>query len=206
MKNQTFLFNRAAVSIMLLLCLFITSCDTINGPDLQDKDGIKKVKGAVIKAFGADKKLFSLGLYARDHMNSDFFMAAVSFLENGKSMDQILYAYPREAIKPAKESPIQNAFILKDRQGSVALKDLNFDQIPAKAKEAETLIPKEYKDFHLHSWIFHINNNNKITADFTLEAGKKGEGSKLQGRRIVSSYYEMNFTMDENGKITLKDE
>ncbi|RZL37688.1 MAG: hypothetical protein EOO96_04525 [Pedobacter sp.] len=112
---------------------------------------------------------------------------------------------PEEKTNPAKSKTLQNALILKNKQGAVALKDLNFEEIASKVKQAETLMPVEYEDFHLYRWVYSINNDNKITANFTIEAAKKGEENEKKGRMEISNYYEMNFVMDENGAVRIAD-
>lgn len=196
--NKLFLFALAGS------LLFLSSCGG-SQPDIEDAAGLKKLKEKFEKEFGADTKVNELTLNAKDHMSSKFSMGTIDYVENGKLMTRSYNNYPKETVSNAEPSRIQNELMLKNKQGSVAIKDLNFDQIPAKVKEAIAMIPQEYEDFHLYRWSFEVDNNNKVGADFTIEGAKKGEDSKRQGRMIVSNYYEFPFTMDENGKLTLNE-
>lgn len=184
--------------------LLLSSCGG-SQPNMEDAAGLKKLKEKFEKEFGADTKVNQLVLNARDHMSSKFSMGDIHYMENGKLMTRKYSTYPKEIVSKAEPGLIQNEIMLKNKQGSVAIKDLNFDQIPAKVKEAIAMIPREYEDFHLYRWSFEVDNNNKVGADFTIEGAKKGADSKRQGRMIVSNYYEFPFTMDENGKLTLNE-
>lgn len=173
--------------------------------DLSSPEGVKAIKEKVLKNYGADKKVYALSLHATDHMTNEFGMAIAQFIENEKDMSQSLVTQPDEKLKEAEAARVQNEFLMKNKQGSVALNALDFGIIPAKVKEAEALIPKEYEGFTLHDWSFEVSNDNKISADFTLEGGKKGESSERKGRMIVTNYYEFNFTMDETGKVSIRE-
>lgn len=170
--------------------------------DMTKPEGMKAIKEKIVKAFGADKKIYSCQIMAKEDMSNEFGMATISFIENGKDMTQTFLTAPEEKTKPAEESSMQNELFLKKKQGSVALKDLDFDKILSHVKEAETMIPKEYESINLNHWTYNVSNDNKVTADFKMEGSKKGEGTKQQGRMIVSNYYEFGFTMDDKGKIT----
>ena len=188
--------------------IFIASCGsgllgTPKDKDMSTAEGLKSIKEKVTKAFGADKKVYSCQVSAKDHMSNEFGNASVHYLDNGKDMSQLFLTEPEEKVKDAEPATIQNETFLKSKQGSRALKDFNFDQIPGKVKEAEVMIPAEYEGFTLNHWYYDVDNDGKVTADFVIEGGKKGEKSKQQGRMIVTNYYEFAFTMDENGKVTM---
>jgi len=188
--------------------LFIASCGsgllgTPKDRDLSTAEGLKSIKEKVTKAFGADKKVYSCQISARDHMSNEFGNASIHYLDNGKDMSQLFLTEPEEKTKEPEPATIQNEAFLKSRQGSMALKDFNFDQIPGKVKEASAMIPAEFEGFTLNHWYYNVANNGKVTADFVIEGSKKGEKSKQQGRMIVTNYYEFAFTMDENGKVTM---
>lgn len=200
--------NAIVKSCLVMSALFLSSCGsgllgTPADKDMSKEEGIRAIKEKVVKAFGADKKVYSCHIVAKDHMNETFGMASVHYLENGKDMSQNLLTEPEEKVSPAQPASIQSEFMLKNKQGAAALKDLDFSWILAKVKEAEAMIPKEYENFNLNRWTFEVDNDNKVKADFTVEASKKGESSQQKGRMIVSNYYEFGFSMDEQGKVTM---
>ena len=84
------------------------------------------------------------------------------------------------------------------------VKDLDFEKIITKYNEACALIPTEYHNFTLYSWKYEMSSKNELTADFTIEGTKKGEGTTTEGRNIVTTYYEFKFEMDKNGELNIK--
>lgn len=205
MKN---IFKYAIVATFSLGSIALTSCDSglMGVPadkDVSTQEGLKSIKEKVVNAFGGDKKVHNLSITTKDHMDNTFGLAIANYLENGKDMSQSFVTQPEEKVQPAKPSVVQSEFLLKNKQGSVAIKDFNFEQIAGKVEEAKKMIPADYEDFYLHDWTYEVSNDHKITADFIIEGAKKGEGSKRQGRMIVSNYYEFKFKMDDAGKVSM---
>ncbi|RZL19390.1 MAG: hypothetical protein EOO96_26090 [Pedobacter sp.] len=202
-------FVKTTSCFLALALVGLLGCKNANKVD-DDKNiktvaGLNSIKEKIVSAFGADKMVYSATIMAKDHMNNEFMYAGISFLEKGVDMSQDLIILPEERINPAKSKTIQNPLVLKNKQGAVALKDLKFEEIEAKVKQGEALIPADYEDFHLYRWVYNIDNDKNITADFTLEAARKGEKSETKGRMEISNYYEMNFKMDENGVVRIAD-
>lgn len=202
------IFKSAAVAIVALSPVLFASCGSgLTGvpaeKDVHKQEGLKSIKEKMVNAFGGDKKVHSLSITTKDHMDNTFGMASIGYLDNGKDMQQSFVTEPEEKAQPAKPSVVQSEFLLKSKQGGVAVKDFNLEQIAAKTEEAMKMIPAEYEGFYLHDWTYDVSNDNKITADFVIEGSKKGESSKQQGRMIVSNYYEFKFKMDEAGKVSM---
>ncbi|RZK57616.1 MAG: hypothetical protein EOO87_02445 [Pedobacter sp.] len=202
-------FVKNTSSILALIFFGLLGCKNANKVDdiksIRSTIGLKAVQEKLITAFGADKLVYSVTIMAKDHMNDEFMYADISFLEKGVDMSQDLIILPEEKINSAKSKTIQNPLVLKNKQGAVALRDLKFEEIEEKVKQGEALIPADYEDFHLYRWVYNIDNDKNITADFTLEAARKGEKSETKGRMEISNYYEMNFKMDENGVVRIAD-
>ncbi|WP_310028830.1 hypothetical protein [Flavobacterium arsenatis] len=166
---------------------------------------MSKIKTKVVETFGADKKVYSLSIDADDHLSLDWGSCTIDYLESGKDFSQRFSTTPSEKLAEPKADAIQNELMQKNKQGSVAIKDLKFDLINAKFNEAMKLVPAEYESLYLHSFTFNVDNDNKVTAYFTIEGKKKGESAEIQGKRISINYYEFKFKMDENEKISIKD-
>ncbi|RZL45157.1 MAG: hypothetical protein EOP00_18070, partial [Pedobacter sp.] len=160
-------FVKTTSCILAIMLASLFSCtDTKKVDDsksIKTVNGLKSVKDKVVGEFGADKLVYSTTIMAKDHMNDEFMYAGISFLENGIDMTQDLTMLPEEKTNPAKSKTLQNTIILKNKQGAVALKDLNFEEIASKVKQAEAMIPVDYEDFHLYRWVYSVDNDNKIT-------------------------------------------
>lgn len=187
--------------------VFFTCCKSSTVVDYNESmktiGDVKIIKDKLIAAFGADKMVYNTSIMRKDNKSNEFIYGDISYVENGIDMSQNYVTTPEERVSPPKAKILQNPFFLKNAQGAVALKDLNFDQIPVKVKEAIALISADYKDFYLNKWGYTVDNANKVTANFTIEMAKKREKSEPKGRREIPNYYETNFKMDDSGKVTL---
>ena len=202
-------FVKTTSCVLALALVGLLGCKNANKVD-KDKNiktvaGLISAKEKIVAAFGADKMVYSATIMAKDHINDEFMYADISFIEKGVDMSQDLIILPEEKINPAKSKTIQNPLVLKNKQGAIALKDLKFEEIEAKVKDAEALIPSDYENFHLYRWVYNVDNERNVTANFTVEAAKKGETIETKGKMELANYYEMNFTMDENGIVRIAD-
>lgn len=186
---------------------FFTGCKSSTVVDYNESlktiGDVKIIKDKLIAAFGANKMVYNTSIMRKDHISYEFIYGDISYVENGIDMSQTYVTTPEERVSPPKAKILQNLVFLKNTQGAVALKDLNFNQIPAKVKEAIALISADYKDFYLNKWGFTVDNANNVTANFTIEIAKKREKSEPKGRMKIPNYYETNFRMDDSGKVTL---
>lgn len=199
-RNVNTLIAASAI-IFFSACSSTTSADK----DMTKPEGIKAIKEKVVKSFGADKKVYSLSFSAADHLSNEAGSATIHYLENGKDMSQTLTLSPEEKLQNAEPALVQNEFLLSKKQGSIAVKDLNFDKIPEKLNEAFKLISDEYEGATLHNWNFDVDNSNKLSENFTIEVSKVGESSERKGRMVISNYYEFGFELDESGKVKARD-
>lgn len=198
------IFNNTLKAIILCAAITAVSCNKESSYGLENKEGLKNVKEKIIATHGTDKKVYQLNITAADHLSLDWGSSEIRFVENGKNMTQRFTLVPVEKLHDPKPTTIQSEFSLKDKQGSLSVQHFDFDQIDTKVKEAFNIVPKEFDNLTLHSFTYTVDNDNKISADFVIEGKKKGESSQMQGKRIVSNYYEFRFGMDNTGKIEMK--
>ena len=199
----------------LLSIIFLASCGGVerivggDGPEISNQEGLAKVKKLIEESFGPEKEVFSLSIGTKDHLTSEFGSASVGYLDNGLQYSHdynVVFGDGQELQEPKMASKsFQKPFFLKKLQGKVKVKDFNYDQLLNKYQEAINMIPQEFESFELHEWKYEVNNQNKITAKFVIEGTKKGEKTSLQGRQMVTNYYQFSFKMDESGKLSLKE-
>ncbi|WP_109851646.1 hypothetical protein [Aquimarina sp. AU58] len=189
--------------VFILIISIVTSCGGggITGYDINDQDDLKSIKSLVEENFGADKEIYRLSLNAKEHLTSKMGFISIDYLDNGVNYSQTYMEIQGadNLVEPKKGS--QSDFFLKNAQGKVKIKDLNFDLIFEKFEEATKTIPEEFGDFELNRWSFDIDNDNNISAEFTIEAIKKGEGTSLENGQILTNYYEFPFTIDSENNL-----
>ncbi len=169
-------------------------------PDLNEKDGVAQVKDIAEDQFGGDREIYSLMLATKDHLTSDLMMIHVGYTKDDKNYSQS-YLVEQEILDDEKSNSFKN-----NGGHQIKISDIDFDQITTKYNEAVKLLDEqgEMEDYTLHNWTYRMNRNGKLESTFTVEATKKGESAGLQGRNIVTNYYEFNFEVDENGELVVK--
>ena len=185
-------------SACLTIAVALTSCGSFGGDKLNSKEGLSSIKTKLTEGFGADKNVSSLTLMSGEHLSSDIMTSIINYIDNGETYSQT-YATTlgegNEFLDAEKSSRQADA-----DQKTVALKDVDFDQILVKYNEAVTLIPEEFEGFHLYDWTYSVAEGG-MEANFPIEGIKKGEGTDLEGGQIVTNYYEFDFKMNASGEI-----
>lgn len=201
--------KKSIISILSASVIFLTSCGgggLLGGDQLNDAEGLKAIKTNLETQFGAETEVYSLTLSATDHLTSEFGDSRIQYLDNGVDFSRLYYPTLPQPLGDAKRSSdsFQKEFFLKKKQGKIKIKDFDFDLIKKTFDEAVKLIPEDYVSFSLYEWSFNVDNDNKVSADFSIEGTKKGEGTSLEGRNVVTNYYEFEFKIDEDGKIDFR--
>lgn len=202
-------------TILAAFILFLSACggsgSLIGGGAemaLNNGEHLQNLKQLVTKKFGTDKEVYRLSLQSENHLTSEFGSATISYLDKGVDYSQGYYTIlgdGKELEEPKMASKnFQKKFFLKNKQGKVKLKDLDFDMILTKYEEATALIPAQFENFELVGWDFEINNQNKVTAEFKIEGTKKGEKSERRGRQQITNYYQFSFKTNEKGEVKIK--
>ncbi len=195
------------VLILFVGIVILSSCGT-NATDLNKPESFTKIKELALSKFGGDKEIYKFSIQTKDHLTSEVSYLNISYLEDKLDYGQMYFLSLNgkeklEEPEKARDS-FQKKFFLKNKQGKVKIKDLDFSIIEAKYDEGIGMISNEYESFTLHSWTYNVNNKGEITADFTIEGRKKGESTSMQGRNIVTNYYEFPFKMNVDKSIEAK--
>ena len=200
--------KKTIITLLAGATLLLFSCGESTKNNMNDAKELEGIKALLIENFGEDREIYQLDLDATDHLTSELGTARIDYLDNGVIYSRMYVAdlVTGEKLQEPKKATdgIQSDFFTKKLQGKVKIKDLDFNLIATKYKEACALIPSDYENAILYSWYYKVNNDNEITADFALEATLKGEGTSVEGRNIVTTYYEFIFSMDKEGNITLE--
>lgn len=187
--------------IALLLCLIILASCSDSSLTLTTKEDFTKIKEMALENFGGDTEVFQLEINAEEHLEATLGGIEVGYVRDGVQYRRVVRKVDVNFVLQDENEAITQSFI-KNHQGKIKIKDLDFDSIETKFQEAISQISDEYEGFSLNSWEFEINNKNEITSRFTIEATKAGETSSVQGRNIVTNYYDFVFELDKDGKLS----
>lgn len=182
--------------LVSILSMTLFSCGG-GAPNINEKEGIAEVKELMKDQFGGDREVYGFTLMTTDHLTSELLMASVNYEKEEQTYSQA-YLLNTKTLNDATKNRFKNR---SDKQ--IKISDLDFELISTKYDEAVKLIEKEgeMEDYTLHSWIGRIGKSGKMEASFTIEATKKGEGTSLEGRNVVTNYYEFEFEVDGDGNL-----
>ena len=168
-------------------------------------EDLKKLKADLIAKVGEDKKVCGLQLTAADHLSNKVQTVTMSFLQGGKLLEQ---EFTDGKLDSAKElaSVYQTDSWLKNKQGSIGLKDLDFEKIAAHYAEAIKMIPEGYSGQSMNNYSFIADNKNNLQTEFLIEGTKNGEAKKTTRSTITTNYYEFKFKNGNDGKLALLEE
>ena len=203
--------KKTIITLLAGTTLLLTSCGDVfeGGWNINNSEGIKELKTEFLENFDGEKEVNEFAITAKDHMTSEFGKAKIKYLTDGVAYEQSYKDNINSGKTLEDEAKISNAFqtdfFIKQMKGKVKIKDLDFASIATKFNEACTTIPAEFENFTLYNWTFEANKKDEITSSFTIEASKKGEGTSVQGRNIVTNYYEFNFGVNKEGELEIKD-
>lgn len=177
--------------------------DLGGAPNLSTDDGVKEVMEIVKNNFG-DKDVFDISISAEDHLDDNLGYMYVKYVDGDKTISQSYTETSGIGLSDPKE---ETSFPFKAKQNSLKKgSEIDFSFIPAKFEEAKKIITEltdEYEGFVLYGFDIEINEDGKYEGELTLEGTKKGEGTSVQGRNIVTNYYEFDFDLNADGTIEL---
>lgn len=151
--------------------------------------------------FGGDREIYGFMLMTTDHLTSELMMASVNYEKEGQAYSQS-YLLTTEILNDEKKSAFKNR---SDKQ--IKVSDIDIDLISQKYAESVKLIDEqgEMEDYTLHEWTSKMNKKGKLESSFSVEATKKGEGIDVEGRNLVTNYYEFKFEVDGDGNLEVKE-
>lgn len=175
--------------------------DLGGAPSLSTNDGIKEVMEIVKNNFG-EKEIFEISVSAEDHLEDNLGYMSVNYVDGDKTISQSYTETNGIGISDPKE---KTSFPYNAKQNSLKKgNEIDFSFIPAKFEEAKKIIAEltdEYEGFVLYSFDLELDKDGKYEGVLTLEGTKKGEGTSVQGRNIVTNYYEFDFDINADGSV-----
>ncbi|MCL5244545.1 hypothetical protein M4I21_01915 [Cellulophaga sp. 20_2_10] len=205
------IIGRIASVFMLVL---ITSCggsseETIR---ISTPEGLAKAKELMVSSFGPDLEIYKLRLNSAEDLSSDLGTLAISYHKDGKLYTRTYNSktdYKEAALgeEELQSKNFQSAFFIKNAQGKLKVSDIDVTAIMANIDKAVALVSEEIevKNYQVRNYYLSVDSKtNKVTADFELHVTKP-DNKSVEGRNIVTNFYEVKFSSDEEGNVTIKD-
>ncbi|WP_109830147.1 hypothetical protein [Reichenbachiella versicolor] len=178
--------------------------------DLNDPDSYEEMKELAIDSFGEDLEVYGFSLGSKDHLSSEMRYISVDYIKDGVDYERsydLINGEGNELEEPEMASKsFQTEFFMRNKQGKLKVKDIDFELINTKYEEAISFLAEQYTDFVLYSWEYEVANDGTITAEFMVEATLIGESTTMSGRNVITNYYQFSFKMNENQELELKED
>lgn len=191
------------------LLILLQSCGS-GGSDtylLNNAEGLKGLQTHLIEEFGGDRAVYGLGLTTKNHLTSEFEMATITYVENGKAYSQSYIIGPYGVkVEPAEMQDIlKNESFFKDKKGKIKIKDLDFTIILENYNKAIKMIESttdEFSNFHMKDFNIDVKNDNKVSVRFIIEGEKPDGKTTYYGERIRNTNtFQFEFKADENNVL-----
>ena len=160
------------------ICLVFTlfSCGGSDAPQMNTKDGLEKIKTIANEKFGSDMEVYSMTIYSQEDLNSSLGLVTIKYIKDGKRYSRM--------------------YSEKTAHTEAKLQD----------DKALTIMGEDVATHQLRNYTINVDpKTNAITSNFELHVTQKGEGTSIEGRNIVTNFYEANFEADAEGNVEMTD-
>ena len=167
-----------------------------------------------LKKVNKDYKIIEVRVSEKDKLTSEFGDVNLSLRNSDdKKFKQSLYF---NSDIPNKE-PEQELIDLSSKFPNIKLpQPVNVDDILKEkdniekyAEKAMTIIKEEFEDKYdfqsLTGLVFSADDEGKLKIKFSINVTEKGKSSRVEGKRMVTDYYEIQFKLDDNGNVVIVD-
>lgn len=197
----------------ILVMLLITSCssdkDTIR---ISTLEGLQAAKQLAITSFGADLEVYRFELYSKEDLNSDLGSITIKYLKDGKLFSRRYTTktnYVEATLEDEKllNDAFQKKIHIKNAQGKLKISDLDVDAMFSNVNKGVVLIEEEMEidNYQVREYYVEADSKtNKVFSDFEIHVTEPNNET-IEGRNIVTNFYEVEFKADENGEITIED-
>jgi hypothetical protein len=188
--------------IVAVIAALLPACSQILPPDIYSPKAMDELTSD-LKKISEKFKIEKVVVHEKDQLSGNFGMAAVDLRnEEGVKYEQILYynfGIPHNDPKQERESrgaSKQHYYINVDDVIKVK------DNIEKYVEEAKTQIPEGYTFESVDFLTFKANSKEELEISFEIQVTETGKSSRVEGGRRVTDYYELEFNVDKDGKIT----
>ena len=196
-------------SICLVFTLF--SCGGSDAPQMNTKDGLEKIKTIANEKFGSDMEVYSMTIYSQEDLNSSLGLVTIKYIKDGKRYSRMYsektaHTEAKLQDEKADSDSFQKKLFLDKAQGKMKISDIDTDKIIANIDKALTIMGEDVATHQLRNYTINVDpKTNAITSNFELHVTQKGEGTSIEGRNIVTNFYEANFEADAEGNVEMTD-
>lgn len=196
--------SKVTLSAGVLLTIF--SCGNKENIYDIDKPGeILEVQKRIIEE-GGDLLAYEISINSQSELNTALDRINVVTNENATEGTLNRNSFQIIGSGEPKTSVIDNNFFVKNykKNDPKKISEIDFSIIEKYIENAKSQIPTEFIKHSIYSYEIEFKNN-KRSDEFKINCLKEGESDHVEGRDIVTNYYQFNFEINKNGEVILKD-
>lgn len=195
---------------LLAAAITFAGCESIGLKTIKmdSEQSIERIAETIEKHVNtAEYKVISLNWYEREELsNSMEYMLAEMVGTDGSLYSQSFkvggdYQGPGE-VKESRSNRKYDFATMK----YITPEDLKPAEVVGWIDEAKAGIPEEYQFESLSNYTMRIDpQSGEKTSDFTVRITEKGNKRSVEGRNIVTTYYELEFDVLADGTVVMED-
>ncbi|MFT5819069.1 MAG: hypothetical protein ACI8ZM_000291 [Crocinitomix sp.] len=196
--------TRTKIFFSIGILLGLTACGNQESIYDLDKPGeIAEVKKEIITTAG-DVLAYEIRLTSQTELETS--IDAVSIITSDDASEGTLNRKDFQLTQEDEPSVsvIDSEFSVRvyKKNDPKKISDIDFSVIEKNIETAKNLISSEYVDHSLYEYQIEFEDNNRADT-FILNCLLEGENDHMEGRDIITNYYEFEFEMDENGEVIM---
>ena len=192
--------------ILSILAVLFAGCSQFSAPAIYSSKAMNELT-TDLKKIGENYKIEKVRVYEKETLSNEFGMAIVEMRDSeGQKYEQSLYynlSIPHDDPKPMKERGIK-----RQEPHAVNIDDIinQKDNIEKYVEEAKAQIDEEFESkckFESVTFLtFTADNEGNLQIQFTVNITEKGKSDRREGGRMVTDYYGLEFSVDNDGNVT----
>jgi hypothetical protein len=200
--------------VIVILSIFFISCDNEDKLRISSLEKLEEVKALAIEQFGGDFEIHKLTLYSEDDLTNNLGEIKISYFKEDKELYSRIYNVKTYGDEKNLEDEKMFEVITRYRSkyqkpeghGKIKIKDLDFTRVMSDLNLGLNEYGDDIGSWSINNYTFHIEpKTNIVTTDFVLQITPAENATSLEGKRIVTNYYEMHIEIDSKGKLIVKD-
>lgn len=207
-------FKKLNYFILLLSTVLMTSCGESNEINIVTNEGLVKLKELAVTQFGENQEVYSFSMYSEEDLNQNLGSMSIKYFKEDSEIYSNTYNVITYGEDPNLTGEEKQEQITKFRpkwntpegNGKVKVKDLDFASILPNILKAKELLGDNVGNIYIKNYYIKAEpKTNALTANFKLQFTPTDNATSLEGRNIVTNYYEADFEVNANDEVILKE-
>jgi len=199
--------KKSTVFIYAGILFGMVSCEGgIGGESIYDLDKageIQEIKKEII-AISGDVMAYEISMDSQGELETSIDRITIVTSEGAEEGTLNREMFQLTGTGEPSTSVIDNDFFVSgyEKNGAKKINDIDFTLVEKNINEAKKIIPAEYINHSVYTYKIEFEDNKRADS-FTINTLLKGESDHMEGRNIVTNYYEFLFEVDENGAVVM---